>query len=32
VNGARKQVQGDLPALMKQIQQYYPDVNFPVSG
>jgi cytosine/adenosine deaminase-related metal-dependent hydrolase len=31
VNGVCKQVLGDLPALMQQIQQYYPEVNFPVN-
>jgi cytosine/adenosine deaminase-related metal-dependent hydrolase len=32
VNGARKQVKGDLPVLMQQIQQYYPGMNFPVNS
>jgi cytosine/adenosine deaminase-related metal-dependent hydrolase len=31
INGSRKFVKGDLPGLMNQISQHYPDVSFPVS-
>jgi cytosine/adenosine deaminase-related metal-dependent hydrolase len=32
VNGACKYVQGNLPGLMAQISEYYPEANFPVSS
>lgn len=31
INGSCKYVKGDLPALIKQIKQYYPQAGFPVS-
>jgi cytosine/adenosine deaminase-related metal-dependent hydrolase len=31
VNGACKYVQGDLPALIKKIREYHPEINFPVT-
>ena len=31
INGSYKYVKGDLPALMNEIKQYYPQAGFPVS-
>jgi hypothetical protein len=31
MGGTRKYVQGDLPALIKKIREYYPKANFPVT-
>ena len=31
LNGTRKYVQGDVPALIKHIQQYYPEAPFPIT-
>jgi cytosine/adenosine deaminase-related metal-dependent hydrolase len=30
INGARKYIKGDLPALMQKIKQFYPEASFPV--
>jgi hypothetical protein len=32
INGACKYVQGDLPGLMEQIKEYYPEVVFPITA
>ncbi len=32
INGACKYVQGDLPGLMKQVKEYYPEVIFPITS
>jgi hypothetical protein len=32
INGTCKYVQGDLPGLMKQIKEYYPEASFPITS
>ena len=32
INGTCKYVQGDLPGLMKQVKEYYPEAIFPITS
>jgi len=32
INGTCKYIEGDVPKLMADIKQYYPEANFPISA